>query len=366
MLGYSQSGRPITLRFLSLFEHRDSHPGRARVLRSRTIEYESSESRNGVFWQRSSPTPSASSTWTSDMSRNRLMWLAMAVALAMMVAYQTIGGGGPALRLVRRAGRHPHRRTGCRRAGGSGRGAAAHPWLTTTAGRHSVTPGPTTTPRPAVTTVVTPATTSSTATSSTSHMPRSSGAPTPLAAGTLHDPYTNATIAFVRGNQDRRGGRRSTTSCRWRCAWDLGARNWTDDMRAAVRQRPGEPARGRLARQNQDKGDSGTGAVDATEHGASGASTRCSSSRCCAATGCPSTRRRPRYCGRLPRPARRAELTSWLMFGPALRVRPMTVDEATRVASWRYAGQWSVYDLTSARPLVDDLASYYAVGQARR
>jgi GNAT superfamily N-acetyltransferase len=44
-----------------------------------------------------------------------------------------------------------------------------------------------------------------------------------------------------------------------------------------------------------------------------------------------------------------------------LRVRPMTVDEATRVASWRYAGQWSVYDLTSARPLVDDLASYYAV-----
>jgi [ribosomal protein S18]-alanine N-acetyltransferase len=42
-------------------------------------------------------------------------------------------------------------------------------------------------------------------------------------------------------------------------------------------------------------------------------------------------------------------------------VRRMTVDEAERMASWRYSGDWSVYDLSSAQPLIDELASYYAV-----
>jgi RimJ/RimL family protein N-acetyltransferase len=42
-------------------------------------------------------------------------------------------------------------------------------------------------------------------------------------------------------------------------------------------------------------------------------------------------------------------------------VRPMTVDEAGRIASWRYSASWSVYDLSSVQPLIDDLASYYAV-----
>lgn len=44
-----------------------------------------------------------------------------------------------------------------------------------------------------------------------------------------------------------------------------------------------------------------------------------------------------------------------------LRVRPMTVGDAQRVAAWRYSGDWSVYDLRSAQPLIDDLASYRAV-----
>jgi RimJ/RimL family protein N-acetyltransferase len=44
-----------------------------------------------------------------------------------------------------------------------------------------------------------------------------------------------------------------------------------------------------------------------------------------------------------------------------LRVRPMTVHDAQRVAAWRYSGDWSVYDLRSAQPLIDDLASYRAV-----
>ena len=45
----------------------------------------------------------------------------------------------------------------------------------------------------------------------------------------------------------------------------------------------------------------------------------------------------------------------------SLRVRPMTVGDATQVAGWSYAGAWSVYDVASAQPLVDDLAGYYAV-----
>ena len=44
-----------------------------------------------------------------------------------------------------------------------------------------------------------------------------------------------------------------------------------------------------------------------------------------------------------------------------LRVRPMTVHDAQRVAAWRYSGDWSVYDLRSAQPLIDDLAGYRAV-----
>lgn len=44
-----------------------------------------------------------------------------------------------------------------------------------------------------------------------------------------------------------------------------------------------------------------------------------------------------------------------------LQVRPMTVDEAERVATWRYSGDWSVYDLASAQPLNEDPNSYYAV-----
>ena len=45
----------------------------------------------------------------------------------------------------------------------------------------------------------------------------------------------------------------------------------------------------------------------------------------------------------------------------SLRLGPMTVADATQVAGWRYAGEWSVYDLASAQLLVDDLASHYAV-----
>lgn len=39
----------------------------------------------------------------------------------------------------------------------------------------------------------------------------------------------------------------------------------------------------------------------------------------------------------------------------------MTVGEAADVASWRYAGDWSVYDLPTPQPVLDNLSSYHAV-----
>ncbi|QFS94551.1 hypothetical protein FIV07_27650 (plasmid) [Mycobacterium sp. THAF192] len=43
------------------------------------------------------------------------------------------------------------------------------------------------------------------------------------------------------------------------------------------------------------------------------------------------------------------------------RVRPMTVSEAVDVAGWRYTGDWSVYDLATPQPVLDNLASYHSV-----
>lgn len=39
----------------------------------------------------------------------------------------------------------------------------------------------------------------------------------------------------------------------------------------------------------------------------------------------------------------------------------MTVDEAADVARWRYGGDWSVYDLSTPQPLLDNLTSYHSV-----
>jgi [ribosomal protein S18]-alanine N-acetyltransferase len=39
----------------------------------------------------------------------------------------------------------------------------------------------------------------------------------------------------------------------------------------------------------------------------------------------------------------------------------MTVDEAEQVATWRYSGAWSIYNLESAQSLIDDLPSHYSI-----
>jgi ribosomal-protein-alanine N-acetyltransferase len=44
-----------------------------------------------------------------------------------------------------------------------------------------------------------------------------------------------------------------------------------------------------------------------------------------------------------------------------LDVRPMTDADAGAVASWRYTGDWSIYNLASQRELVNELACYRSV-----
>jgi len=44
-----------------------------------------------------------------------------------------------------------------------------------------------------------------------------------------------------------------------------------------------------------------------------------------------------------------------------LLVRPTNVDDASRVAGWRYRERWSVYDVESAAGLSDELDLYRAV-----
>ena len=39
----------------------------------------------------------------------------------------------------------------------------------------------------------------------------------------------------------------------------------------------------------------------------------------------------------------------------------MTVDEAEQVATWRYSGDGSIYNLESAQSLIDDLSSHYSI-----
>jgi len=78
--------------------------------------------------------------------------------------------------------------------------------------------------------------------------------PNAVATGTLHDPYTNATVAFARGAQVG-AAVQIDHIVPLALAWDLGARTWSDDMRLRFANDPANliavdgPA-------NQDKGDS--------------------------------------------------------------------------------------------------------------
>jgi hypothetical protein len=77
--------------------------------------------------------------------------------------------------------------------------------------------------------------------------------PNAVATGTLHDPYTNAVVAFTRGNQVG-ASVQIDHIVPLALAWDLGARNWTDEMRVRFANDPANllAVQGQA---NQDKGD---------------------------------------------------------------------------------------------------------------
>jgi len=77
--------------------------------------------------------------------------------------------------------------------------------------------------------------------------------PNAVATGTLHDPYTNAVVAFTRGHKVG-AAVQIDHIVPLALAWDLGARDWTQEMRVRFANDPanllavaGQP--------NQDKGD---------------------------------------------------------------------------------------------------------------
>ena len=77
--------------------------------------------------------------------------------------------------------------------------------------------------------------------------------PDAVATGTLHDPYTNAVIAFVRGNQTG-ASVQIDHIVPLALAWDLGARDWPNDTRVRFANDPANllAVQGQA---NQDKGD---------------------------------------------------------------------------------------------------------------
>ena len=112
--------------------------------------------------------------------------------------------------------------------------------------------------------------------------------PNAVATGTLHDPYTNAVVAFVRGNQIG-AAVQIDHIVPLALAWDLGARGWPDEMRVRF---ANDPANLLAVTGPGQSGQGRPGAGDwMPPNRRSGASTRCSSPRCCAATGCRSTQR---------------------------------------------------------------------------
>lgn len=74
-----------------------------------------------------------------------------------------------------------------------------------------------------------------------------------VASGTLRDPYTNDTVAFIRGNQVG-AAVQIDHIVPLAFAWDMGARDWTDQMRKRFANDPANLL-AVAGKANQDKGD---------------------------------------------------------------------------------------------------------------
>lgn len=77
--------------------------------------------------------------------------------------------------------------------------------------------------------------------------------PQAVATGTLHDPYTNTTVGFARGNQVG-ASVQIDHIVPLAYAWDMGARDWTDLMRKRFANDPANLL-AVAGQANQDKGD---------------------------------------------------------------------------------------------------------------
>lgn len=77
--------------------------------------------------------------------------------------------------------------------------------------------------------------------------------PAAVATGTLHDPYTNAVVAFTRGEKTG-AAVQIDHLVPLALAWDLGARHWTDEMRVRFANDPANLI-AVAGGANQDKGD---------------------------------------------------------------------------------------------------------------
>ncbi|WP_313674961.1 HNH endonuclease family protein [Mycolicibacterium sp.] len=77
--------------------------------------------------------------------------------------------------------------------------------------------------------------------------------PQAVASGTLRDPYTNATVAFVRGNQVG-ASVQIDHIVPLAFAWDMGARAWSDALRKRFANDPANLL-AVAGKANQDKGD---------------------------------------------------------------------------------------------------------------
>jgi Protein of unknown function (DUF1524) len=78
--------------------------------------------------------------------------------------------------------------------------------------------------------------------------------PTAVATGTLNDPYTNAVVAFTRGNQVG-ASVQIDHIVPLALSWDLGARHWPEDLRLRFANDPANLI-AVAGQANQDKGDS--------------------------------------------------------------------------------------------------------------
>lgn len=81
--------------------------------------------------------------------------------------------------------------------------------------------------------------------------------PQAVAGGTLRDPYTNATVAFLRGNQVG-ASVQIDHIVPLAFAWDMGARDWNDGLRKRFANDPANLI-AVAGQANQDKGDQAPG-----------------------------------------------------------------------------------------------------------